>query len=469
MVSPALPARARGCRFGPAVRPGQGIGIRAAYMTHPLRSAATPERTHLQTVPCAGDHIRVGVDLTPMLPGSANGGAKFAVLQFLDALLAQHTAELELTFFVPEIAERELRRRYEGRVRLHRTLPGTVHRSAWLGTVRELRNQAAIRHLAEAEELDVLYSPFGRYLLAASRLPLVALITDLLHRDYPESLGWRDRFWRHLNLKKLAMSNATFQVPSEFTRERLHSAYRVAYGRIFRTYQPIQARFGPPTTRVREPFFLYPARPWRHKNHENLLRAFRLYRDRVGAGAWRLALTNGGWDRAVDAGLAALTAELGLQLDVDLLGEVPEENLLSLYERASALVFPSRYEGFGIPLLEAMHFSLPIICGRGGSQMEVSGDAALFVDVEDTDDLADAMVRITTDEKLRARLVEAGRQQLRRFSLDAEVKRLAQALGKLVVDRPKPPLQRFWQGVCFTAFDLAYIGSVVVSPLVAGR
>ena len=104
-----------------------------------------------------------------------------------------------------------------------------------------------------------------------------------------------------------------------------------------------------------DPYFLYPARAWPHKNHENLLYAHKIYRKRLGERAWKLVLT-AGHDRRSER-----------------LKSVEERELNRIFQSASALIFPSRYEGFGIPLIEAMYFGLPIICGRGGSQPEVAG------------------------------------------------------------------------------------------------
>jgi glycosyltransferase involved in cell wall biosynthesis len=408
--------------------------------------------------------VRVGVDLTPLLPGSSNGGSKLAVLQFLEALHQGHAHTVRLTLFVAEISESELRERFGSRLSIYRTRRGRRRGSAPLEAYRELCSQLEIRRLTCQLGVEVLYSPFGRYLAASTQVPMVALITDLLHRDYPESLPWKDRLWRHLNLKKLASSNALFQVPSDFSRKRLHATYGVPYDRAFRTYQPIHERFEGGSQGADRRYFFYPARPWRHKNHPNLLRAYRVYRDRVGSAAWRLVLT-GSNDDAIQP-WKSLVAELGLTENVDFLGEVSEEKLSECYRGAAALVFPSRYEGFGIPLVEAMHFRLPIICGRGGSQMEVAGEAAFYVDVENLDELADAMMRISQDAALSTRLAIAGEQQLARFALEPEVQKLVNALLKARGVGAAPFFKRELRRARFLAFDALYAGTILLTPVI---
>ncbi|HEY0793694.1 MAG TPA: glycosyltransferase family 1 protein [Chthoniobacterales bacterium] len=408
--------------------------------------------------------VRVGVDLTPLLPGSSNGGSKLAVLQFLEALDQFHAHSVQLVLFVAEISEPELRERFGSRLAIYCTRRGRRRGSALLEAYRELCSQLEIKRLTRQSGIQVLYSPFGRYLAASTQVPMVALITDLLHRDYPESLPWKDRLWRHLNLKKLASSHALFQVPSDFSRQRLHATYGVPYERAFRTYQPIHERFDGTSHADGPRYFFYPARPWRHKNHPNLLRAYRVYRDRVGQPAWRLVLT-GSNDGAVEP-WKSLVAALDLKMDVDFLGEVSEERLAECYRGASALMFPSRYEGFGIPLIEAMHFGLPIICGRGGSQTEVAGDAALYVDVEDLDEMADAMVRVSEDPAVATRLAGAGRKQLARFALEPEVQKLVNALLKAREVRAAPFFQRELCRARFLAFDALYAGTILLAPLI---
>lgn len=399
--------------------------------------------------------VRVGVDLTPMLPGSANGGSKFAILQLLEGLLQCHRDQVRLTLFVSEITRDELAARFAGRAVLHSTRVGREPSSSLQEAYRELRSQLAIRRLARREKLDVLYSPFGRYLMVPANVPLIALIMDLLHEDHPASIPWTDRLWRRLNLKKLAISGAQFQVPSEFTRERLHSVCRMPYTRIFRTYLPIHERLGPGERVQTTAFFFYPARPWAHKNHQNLLRAFQGYRKTTGTAAWRLVLTAG--DDKLSANLRRLAGELGLGGDVDFAGDISEEQLAGYYRSAAALVFPSYYEGFGIPLLEAMHFGLPVICGRGGSQMEVAGDAALYVEAGNVEELAGAMRRIAFDADLRQRLADAGRRQLARFAWQPEVQALANAFQKVRgAQAGRGPVQAAFHRAIFVGFDLAY-------------
>jgi len=107
-------------------------------------------------------------------------------------------------------------------------------------------------------------------------------------------------------------------------------------------------------------------------------------------------------------------------------GHLNEEEFAELFNRAGALVYPSLHEGFGIPLVEAMRFRKPIICGRYTSIPEIAGSAAFYVNAKDPVDLASSMNKISEDHELRSRLVYSGEQRLREFSISKEVQKLAE-------------------------------------------
>jgi glycosyltransferase involved in cell wall biosynthesis len=406
--------------------------------------------------------VRIGIDLTPVLPGSASGGAKFATLEFVRILLNDFADRFHLTLFLPEIALKELQAYFPGQADLKCTRFGRQRINALSEAIEELKNQSRIRAICRENSIRIFYSPFGRFIPLPFGMPFVAQVHDLMHFDYPETMTRQDRAWRHFNLVKLALRRAIFQVSLEFTRQRLHKAYSVPLERIHRTYLPIHGRFSTEKTACEDPYFLYPARAWPHKNHENLLYAHNLYRKKLGKRAWKLVLT-AGHDKRSER-LKSLALALGLEGDLKFQGEVEELELNRMYQSASALVFPSRYEGFGIPLIEAMHFGLPIICERGGSQLEVAGEAAIYVDVEDPEDIAGAMARLTEDAVLREQLVAKGKRQLQLFVLNAEIGKLVSVFEKhSEVEFSPGGLQQLWRSLAIPFLDFLYATSTLYS------
>jgi len=153
-----------------------------------------------------------------------------------------------------------------------------------------------------------------------------------------------------------------------------------------------------PGTQPREPFLLYPARRWPHKNHERLFEAFARLRE--GEPELRLVLTGGGHPPTAATG-------------VEMRGLVSADELVDLYRRAAALVFPSLYEGFGQPPLEAMACGCPVACSNAGSLPEIVGDAARLFDPHDAEAMAAAVRDVLTAPEGWAR---RGLAQAARFS-----------------------------------------------------
>jgi glycosyltransferase involved in cell wall biosynthesis len=314
---------------------------------------------------------------------------------------------------------------------LHRIGRGNFAQSAELAT----RSKVIAAGLLKTERVNVLYFPFGTVQFASHQVPTVAMVADLLHRDYPYSLPAHTREWRELQFRKLVRFVDGFQVVSEYTAERLQSLYDIPPEQVFITRHPIHGRLTSVES-SREPFFFYPANFWIHKNHETLLVAYQIYLSRTGVKPpWNLVLTGHPDERM--ATLQQIAVDLGVATHVKFAGHVAESDLAKLYATASCLVFPSLHEGYGIPIVEAMAFGVPVICGTNGSIPEIAGDAAFYADMRNPSKLADALLTVAGDEFLRQSLVALGREQLAAFDFSVEIRRLAD-LFKLVTARATP-------------------------------
>jgi glycosyltransferase involved in cell wall biosynthesis len=162
-----------------------------------------------------------------------------------------------------------------------------------------------------------------------------------------------------------------------------------------------------------EAFVLYPAKPWPHKNHERLLEALAAIRARTGAAIPLVCsgASAGDFDR-----VHGRARELGLDGTLTFPGFVSPKDLRGLYELATALVFPSRFEGWGLPVCEAFSAGLPVASSSATGLPDLVGDAGLIFDPENTAEIADAAQRIWTDEELRRGLAERGRARSEHFS-----------------------------------------------------
>jgi glycosyltransferase involved in cell wall biosynthesis len=215
--------------------------------------------------------------------------------------------------------------------------------------------------------------------LPYSRRSRVVTLHDVLHRDLPLLVPRHVRAFRALAYDLAARRADRVIVPSAFVRERAVARLGLDRGRVHVVPHGVDHDVFYPDARAREPFLLYPARRWPHKNHAFLFGAFsEIRRDRP---ELELVLTG---ER--DTGSA-------LPDGVRSLGYVSIEELAELYRRAAALVFPSRYEGFGWPVLEAMASGCPVAAASGTAVEEVAGNAAVFFAPDATDQAVEAVER----------------------------------------------------------------------------
>jgi glycosyltransferase involved in cell wall biosynthesis len=286
----------------------------------------------------------VGIALLTLVPGVSGGSETYA---------------RALVETLPRVGEHEYRIIEPERVA--RSAPGRLADMA-RGLLRRERG------------LSVLHYPLS-VPVPRSASPTVATIHDLQHVDLPHLFSRAERAFRGVAYHGAARRAALVVVPSEFVRGRVVEALGIDERRVRAIPHGIDHDRFRPGGDAREPFLLYPARPWPHKNHARLFDAFALLRrDRP---ELRLVLTGAGSYGALPPG-------------VEPRGHVSADELAGLYRHAAAVVFPSLYEGFGQPPLEAMACGCPVACSDLPSLREVCGDAAVYLDPHSPDSIAAA-------------------------------------------------------------------------------
>jgi glycosyltransferase involved in cell wall biosynthesis len=188
---------------------------------------------------------------------------------------------------------------------------------------------------------------------------------------------------------------------------------------------------------IRGRFVLFAGNVKPHKNLERLIHAFAVVRDQGGHEDLQLLLI--GDDVSRYGALRRAVERAGLRQDVRFFGFVPPRTLAALYRMAAVFAFPSLYEGFGLPPLEAMSCGTPVVTSRMSSLPEVVDEAALLVDPYQVDDIADGISRVLDDDGLRGRLVEKGRARAQTFSWERSVRAIHAGYLK-ALGRPAPAL-----------------------------
>ena len=290
-----------------------------------------------------------------------------------------------------------------------------VAQQAVLATSRPRRilwEQTVLALEAARRGLDVMWNPgFTAPLLAPC--PQVTMFHDLQHKRHPENFRWFDLpVWQYFLFWSAHISRLLL-APSQATAGDLKRYYRLPEGKVRVAQHGVDsAFFGIAARRQPERFLLAVSTLHPHKNLDALLRAFAVFRQRHPD--FRLMVSG---LHGFSAGyLHNLRDALGLGDAVDFPGWIPREELYGLFARAWAFVYPSLFEGFGLPVLEALAAGVPTACSAIEPLNSIAGDAALRFDPRDQRALLEAMYRITEDDELRRKLASEGPARASHFS-----------------------------------------------------
>ena len=382
----------------------------------------------------------VGISLLTLVPGISGGSETYA--RELCRALAR-VGELEYRVFVPEIAPdagdglpTEVVREY----RASRSMPGRIAAMS-LAAARP----GPLRRALRVDELTAIHFPLSVMLPPVSRPPAATSVLDLQHEHHPEFFGRAELAYRKVVYGWTIRRSRIVIAISEHARQTLLERYDLPPDRVRTIHLGIDhTRFRPGVSGVSGsepqtpgdrgagnpeplgqagrsnerrsevqqdsvsgsepqsstgPFLLYPARAWPHKNHARLFEAFALLRRE--RPELRLVLTN--YDGPTPDG-------------VESLGRVSQDELAELYRGAAALVFPSLYEGFGQPPLEAMACGCPVACSNVASLPEVVDAAARLFDPTSAEEIAAAVEDVLRE---REPWIQAGLARAASFTWDA--------------------------------------------------
>jgi len=270
--------------------------------------------------------------------------------------------------------------------------------------------------------------------------PVITSVHDISFRVRPEFFRFKDRFLLDKGMRYAAKYSAKILAISEFTKSEIVSAYRVSDQKVEVVYPGVDEKFRPLDKEkskelVRQKYGMaYPyvisvgVLPPR-KNIPCLIQAFACLKQ-TEAVEHKLVIV--GKLGNEEASLRDLMSRLAVSEDVYLLGYVPDEDLPALYACADICVYPSLYEGFGLPVLEAMACGTPVITGNESSLPEVVGDAGITVCPRSPEAFADAMARLLRDASFSAEMSARGLARARTFSWEKMARRVTEIYHEVV-------------------------------------
>lgn len=376
--------------------------------------------------------LRIAIDCRI---GDSNQGIGTAVLALARALSDSHVADQEYTFIVREGMQNWLAPYVSGPCSLT-AIPAS--KSSALKKVlqpiaplrflwQKLRDKMA--HIpvsdgyVESQHFDVVHFPTQTAYL--TDIPTIYQPHDLQHVHYPQffsavEFALRERYYRTF------CGHASFVcVHTQWTKQDVLNQYGIAeekivvipWGPVFQAYtapsvsesRAIVEKYALP-----EHFFFYPAATWPHKNHENILRALHLLKSKHGN---RPSVYFTGASTEHRFVLDNLARDLCVSDQVHFLGFLPSQELQAVFNAATAMIYPSKFEGFGLPLLEAFHAKLPVLSSNATSLPEVARDAALYFDPDSPMELAALMKTILDVPEVRQELISKGTRVLAHYSI----------------------------------------------------
>jgi glycosyltransferase involved in cell wall biosynthesis len=355
--------------------------------------------------------LRIAINALYLLPGGV-GGTEIYLRQLLRALEKIDQQNEYLLF-----TNRETGQDLAPASPRFRHLPQPVQ--AEIRPLRILYEQSSLAPIIDREAVDLVFNP-GVTSPKSVHVPTVTVFHDLHHVHYPEHFRKRELPFWNLLLAQAARSSAKIIAVSETTRRDVIDHYHLPEDKVVAIPHGVESEFFELQRKPdpQQPFLLCAATLEPSKNIEKLIQVFSGLRGEFSS----LTLVLAGIRGAQTAKVEALIDELGLRSSVRILGWIPRTELYSFYERATAFVYPSTFEGFGLPVLEALAAGVPLACSRIDPLIEVAGDAATFFDPNSEQEMAQAIWSLLTEPGPTSTQVQRGKKRASVFTWDASAK-----------------------------------------------
>jgi glycosyltransferase involved in cell wall biosynthesis len=347
---------------------------------------------------------QVGINVLWLVPGMV-GGSEESTTETLRALVGEAPEDIRYTLFAlapfatahPDLAEAV--------ETVTLSLPGRLKALRVAGESTWLANEVRRRRL------DLMHHAGGTMPVLRGA-PGVLTLHDLQPFDFPAHFNATKRRYLGVAVPRSIAAARLVLTPSEFVRRSVISRFGTDPGKVLTVRHGVAPPLpGTPGREVRErydlhgPLFLYPAISYPHKNHRIVVEAMAsVVAEEPTA---MLVLTNRPAESEPD--IVSLARRLGIDARVRRLGRIPAADLLGLYDEATAVTFPSVYEGFGLPVLEAMARGCPVVAADATALPEVIAGAGILVPPDDSERWSQTMIQLMHDSGERERLIVAGR------------------------------------------------------------
>lgn len=356
------------------------------------------------------DDLNIGVNLLPVLPET--GGVETYVRSFVEGVRIADT-DARFTAFINKESKGLFNFPPQFQV-VNTTVPASI-RSA-----RYLWEQTILPYQILKKNVDVLFSP-GVMAPIFSTVPSVITIHDANFSEVPETFTWFKKSVISRAYPLSAKAASKVLTVSNFSKSEIVKNLDIPGNKVEVVHNPLPPNLSDPNpndeSEIGSPYLLTVGKDYQHKNLKTAIKALQYHSEQV-------QHVFAGFDAPQDHPLRLTAKSLGVEDRVHFAGYVSEERLATLYSKSALYVHPSRYEGFGFPLIEAMYYSTPVISSSAASLPEVGGDAALYFDPDSPNELAQAVRRVLESDHLRRELIYMGKHNIGRFTCKSFVEEI---------------------------------------------
>mgnify|MGYP001607682495 FL=1 len=294
------------------------------------------------------------------------------------------------------------------------------------GKNRFLWNLVSVPLFLLRRKVDVYHTQYILPFFVPHRTKVLTHVHDVSFRAYPELIGWKDRLFLSLLIPPSLRRADLILVPSQFTKDEIVRYYRIQPEKISVVSNAVSADFLESTRgafdenalrekyHLPEKFFLSVGTQQPRKNLPFLIRSLALLQKRLPEA--KLVIVGSRNAHHTDASIERVVTEEKLEESVIFSGYVDQKDLPALVSLAWVFVFPSLYEGFGIPLLEAMSQGVPVASSEAQALQEIGGEAALYFDPTNLASCEEKLYTLYTDSPQRERLISLGKERIKSFS-----------------------------------------------------
>lgn len=414
--------------------------------------------------------MKIAIDVTPLRPDGSGGGAMNLCLNLIDGFVKE--PDVRVVLLCSGWNKNYLENRYATRVEYivmveSPQAPASANQKTekkegilqklrvvlqkfpglykFLKRIKGVLNRFFNRKqkdivLPDNAKADILFCPFSSPNYKQNGIPTVSIIHDIQHEYYPQFFTPEENAHRTAFYNRIVKNVEAVICVSDYTKMTFVEKYPYPNECAYTVHSAIQNRFfGKPNMSILDKlnlnqgsYILYPANFWEHKNHKLLLQAFSMYIHQGNTG--KLLLTGNALGK--EKKFEALFEGLGIKDHVIIAGYVAEEELYGLYTGAKGVIFPSLFEGFGIPVVEAMHIDKLIACSNLTSLPEIGCDAIHYFNPKRPDEIVEG-IRYLFETEMTDEIRESYHKRLQDFSNEKMIRGYMEVFKRVIADKER--------------------------------